>query len=120
MSVTPFFSLGLYEQFLYTLSDSSSAIQSSTLVLIRRGHSVATVRGELLFHGGVRLVVREQLLALEAVEIEDYGYEVWRDNNLLYWYDAQPHPMCLTYKAPIPTTSTSPRTVNTTASPRQT
>ena len=25
-------------------------------------------------------------------ENEGYGYEVWKDNNLLYWYDSQPHP----------------------------
>jgi len=25
-------------------------------------------------------------------DILDYGYEVWRDGEKLYWYDPQPHP----------------------------
>lgn len=27
-----------------------------------------------------------------AGEILDYGYEVWREDEKLYWYDPQPHP----------------------------
>jgi hypothetical protein len=26
------------------------------------------------------------------VVIDWYGYEVWRGNEKLYWYDSQPHP----------------------------
>ncbi|MFQ5341216.1 MAG: DUF6516 family protein [Anaerolineae bacterium] len=81
-----------YEQFLYSLPEAYSSIQTSTLVLIRHGRSVAVVRGELHFEQGIRLVVREHLLALPTVEITDYGYEVWRGEQRLYWYDAQPHP----------------------------
>ena len=53
---------------------------------------MATVRGRLTFEQGVHLVVREQLLALPQAEINDYGYEVWREDTLLYQYDSQPHP----------------------------
>jgi len=81
-----------YEQFLYALPDTHDSIQTSTLVLIRRGKSVAVVRGELHFGRGVRLIVRQHLLALPTVEITDYGYEVWQGDQELYWYDAQPHP----------------------------
>jgi hypothetical protein len=81
-----------YEQFLYSLPDAYDSIQTSTLVLIRRGKSVAVVRGELHFDRGVRLIVRQHLLALPTVEITDYGYEVWQGDQKLYWYDAQPHP----------------------------
>jgi hypothetical protein len=24
--------------------------------------------------------------------IDEYGYEVWREEKKLYWYDSQPHP----------------------------
>ncbi len=81
-----------YEQFLYTLSEAYDSIQVSTLVLVRRGKSVAVVHGELHFRHDIRLVVREQLLALPTVEITDYGYEVWQGDQKLFWYDAQPHP----------------------------
>lgn len=81
-----------YEQFLYALPATYNSIQTSTLVLIRRGKSIAIVRGEVQFDQDVRLVVREHLLALPNVEITDYGYEVWQGTQKLYWYDPQPHP----------------------------
>jgi hypothetical protein len=28
----------------------------------------------------------------DALSIKSYGYEVWQDNEKLYWYDSQPHP----------------------------
>jgi len=87
-----FTSFEAYEQFLYVLPEAEPSIMQSTLVLVRHGHAVATVRGELHFAMDIRLVVREQLLALPGIEITDYGYEVWRKDELLYWYDSQPHP----------------------------
>jgi hypothetical protein len=87
-----FLSLDAYEQFLYTLPETYASIRISTLVLIRHGKSVAVVRGELRFSHDVRLVVREQLLALPVVEITDYGYEVWQGEQKLCWYDPQLHP----------------------------
>jgi hypothetical protein len=51
------------------------------------------VTGELYFDSGVRLVVRERLVYHRLpVVIDWYGYEVWRGNEKLYWYDSQPHP----------------------------
>lgn len=88
----PFTRFEAYEQFLYALPEGQASVLHSTLVLIRRGHAVATVRGEIHFAMNIRLVVREQLLALPRIEITDYGYEVWRKEELLYWYDSQPHP----------------------------
>jgi hypothetical protein len=32
------------------------------------------------------------LVDFAAGEILDYGYEVWRSGEKLYWYDPQPHP----------------------------
>ena len=62
-------------------------------MLIRRGASLARVVGELHFDDEFRLVVRERLVYHRLpVVIDWYGYEVWRRNEKLFWYDSQPHP----------------------------
>ncbi len=82
-----------YELFLYTLAERFPGIRSSTLSFVRRGASLARVAGELYFNHGFRLVVRERILyhRLPAV-IDEYGYEIWRGEAKLCWYDPQPHP----------------------------
>jgi hypothetical protein len=82
-----------YELFLYTFVERYPSIQRATLTFVRRGKSLARVAGELHFSDGIRVVVRERLIysRLPAV-IDWYGYEVWRGDEKLYWYDSQPHP----------------------------
>lgn len=82
-----------YELYVYSISTSFDEIQRSTLTLVRHGTSLARVAGEIEFSNGYRLVARERLLYsyLPAV-IDWYGYEVWKDGALLFWYDSQPHP----------------------------
>ena len=74
------------------MPDQYPSIQSSTLTFVRRGSSLAGVSGELRFANGFRLIVRERLLydRLPLI-IDGYGYEVWQDDEKLYWYDSQPH-----------------------------
>ena len=82
-----------YELFLYSILDAYSSVRSSTLTFIRRGVSLARVAGELHFDKGVRLIVRERLVYDRLpMSIDSYGYEVWRGEDKLYWYDSQPHP----------------------------
>jgi hypothetical protein len=82
-----------YELYLYTLSEHFPSIRRATLTFVRRGHSLARVAGELFFDHGVRLVVNERLVFDRLpVLIEGYGYEVWKGDEKLYWYDPQPHP----------------------------
>ncbi len=82
-----------YELFLYTLTEAFEVIKHSTVVLIRRGVSLAKSTGEIQFDKGFRLVVRERLLFNRQPAVIDwYGYEVWKDDKKLYWYDSQPHP----------------------------
>ncbi|HEX9944086.1 MAG TPA: DUF6516 family protein [Thermoanaerobaculia bacterium] len=82
-----------YETFLYTLAERFPSIRRSTLMFVRRGHSLARVSGELHFDRGTRLVVLERLIFDRLpVVIEGYGYEVWQGEEKLYWYDPQPHP----------------------------
>ena len=82
-----------YELFLYTLTEQFPSVCKSTVTLVRRGTSLARVAGELHFDHGLRLVVRERIVydRLPAL-LDSYGYEVWRGEEQLYWYDSQPHP----------------------------
>ena len=82
-----------YELFLYSLADRYRTIQRSTLTFIRIGSTLAKVRGELFFDGGLRVVVRERLEYNRLpMVLTWYGYEVYRNDEKLYWYDSQPHP----------------------------
>jgi len=92
-----------YELFLYTLTEQFPAVRRSTVALIRRGATLARVTGELYFDHDVRLVVRERLVYHRLpVVIDWYGYEVWRGNEKLYWYDSQPHPNDLNLESTHP------------------
>ncbi len=82
-----------YELFLYTLTDRFPSIQRPTITFVRRGQTLARVAGELFFTHGLRMVVRERVVSHRLPMVIDwYGYEVWRNNEKLYWYDPQPHP----------------------------
>ncbi len=82
-----------YELFLYTLQGQFPSIRRSTIVLIRRGATLAPVVGELFFEHGLRLVARERLVYYQLpLRVDEYGYEAWRGEEKLYWYDSQPHP----------------------------
>jgi len=82
-----------YELFLYTLVERFPSVRRSTVIFARRGGSLARVVGELYFEQDIRLVVRERVLYHRLpVVIDWYGYEVWRGEEKLYWYDSQPHP----------------------------
>lgn len=88
-----FQSLRDYEEFIYTLPQQLPTIVYSTLVVVRRGRRVATVSGEIMFSHGYRLVVKERLTFDSGqLVLTRYGYEVWRGEEKLYWYDSQPHP----------------------------
>jgi len=89
----PFRTLEDYELFIYSLPGQFQSVRQSTLTLVRLGASLARVAGSLHFDVGFRLVVRERLLFDRLpVVIDGYGYEVWRGEDKLYWYDSQPHP----------------------------
>jgi len=91
--VSPFQSLPDYEEFIYGLGLEYSEIQSSTLVLARRGPGVATLSGDVCFQGGYRLSVYEILTwDSGSVAIQSYSYEFSSAGQKVYWYDPQPHP----------------------------
>jgi hypothetical protein len=82
-----------YELFVYTLAEQFPSIHHSYLVFVRSGATLARVSGAIVFDADIRLVVRERLMfeRLPGV-IDGYGYEVWRADQRLYWYDPQLHP----------------------------
>ncbi|QTA90910.1 toxin-antitoxin system TumE family protein [Desulfonema magnum] len=90
--MNPFTSLREYERFVYTVRQLFPSVRSSSLVVIQRGRRTAILRGELVFESGWRLTVRERLSSdNDTVEIESYGYEIWRGSDKTAWYDSQPH-----------------------------
>lgn len=90
--MNPFQSLRQYEYFIYTLPRRFPSIQSSALVVAQRGRFFAEVTGEIFFNRGIRLSVYERLVWNSGgLTIEGYGYEVWRANEKLFWYDSHPN-----------------------------
>ena len=82
-----------YELFIYSLVEQFPSIKHSSITFVRRGISLARIAGELHFDHGIRIIVRERILYNRLpVIISWYGYEIWRNNEKLYWYDSQPHP----------------------------
>ena len=61
------------------------------------------LQGEIVFTHGYRITVRERLsFDAGSVQIEFYGYELWRDMEKIAWYDAQPHPEDVTLSSTFP------------------
>jgi hypothetical protein len=82
-----------YELYVYTLTEKFDSVENCTITFIRLGSTLARVAGELHFKNGMRLVVRERILYHRLpIVIDWYGYEVYRGEEKLYWYDSQPHP----------------------------
>ncbi len=91
--MTPFHSLREYEVFVYTLTERFPVLHHSTVVVAQRGRRFAEATGELALANDYRLTIYERLVWGDdaLIAIEDYGYEAWRGNEKLYWYDSQPH-----------------------------
>jgi hypothetical protein len=89
----PLRSFAEYELFVYSVVQRFPSVRNSTLTCVRKGATLARVAGELHFDGGFRLVIRERIVFDRLpVLIDSYGYEVWRGEEKLFWYDSQPHP----------------------------
>ena len=92
-----------YELFLYALEEQFLLIRRSTLTFVRRGVSLARVVGELYFDHEIKIVVRERVLFHRLPAVLDwYGYEIWRGDEKLFWYDPQPHPNDATLQSTHP------------------
>jgi hypothetical protein len=90
MSEHPLNSLTAYSRFVSETLDRPD-VQRSTVAVWSDSPRTGTAEGEVLFSGGIRLRMRQEL-DFEAGLVTSYGYEVYRGDERLYWYDDFPHP----------------------------
>ena len=90
MSENPLRSLASYSRLLAELVNRPT-VERSTVTVWSDSPYTGVVEGEVHFSNGARLRVREEL-DFDANLITSYGYEVYRSDERLYWYDDFPHP----------------------------
>lgn len=66
-------------------------VERSTVSLWSDSPYTGIAEGEVFFSNGLRLRLREEV-DFDAGLITSYGYEVYREDERLYWYDDFPHP----------------------------
>jgi len=85
---------------LKSLSDNSRFVAESfgqpnvkrcTVAVWSDSSYTGIAEGEVIFTNGLRLRLREEV-DFDAGLIISYGYEVYRGEDRLYWYDDFPHP----------------------------
>ena len=86
----PLTSLSDYSRFVAELL-SRPNVQTSTVAVWSDSPYTSVAEGEVFFANGLRLRMREEV-DLDAGLIVSYGYEVYRGEERLYWYDDFPHP----------------------------
>ncbi len=89
-SDNPLGSLSNYSSFVADLLDHLQ-VTHSTVTVWSDSPFTGTADGEVFFATGFRLRIREEL-DFDAGLITSYGYEVYRGEERLYWYDDFPHP----------------------------
>ena len=90
METTPLGSVANYSQFLATVLDRSH-VTHYTITVWPVSAYTGIAEGEILFLGGFRLRIREEVDFDEQL-ITAYGYEAYQETKKLYWYDDFPHP----------------------------
>ncbi len=90
MIENPLRSLHDYSYFVADMFDRPE-VERSTVRVWSDSPYTGISEGEVFFTGGFRLRLREEL-DFDAGLITSYGYEVYRNEERLYWYDDFPHP----------------------------
>jgi len=90
MSSSPLGSLSDYSLFVAQQLDRSS-VERSTVIVWPESPYTGIAEGEVFFRSGFRLRLRQEL-DFQARLITSYGYEVYKEDQRLYWYDDFPHP----------------------------
>lgn len=90
MDERPLSSLSNYSHFVAELLDRDS-IEHSTVVVWSDSPFTGTTEGEVFFSKSYRLRLREEIDFASGL-ITAYGYEVYQENERLFWYDDFPHP----------------------------
>lgn len=100
MSAAPLKSLAEYSRFVADILNRPS-VKHSTVVVWSDSPFTGIAEGEVIFTNGLRLRMREEV-DFAAGLIVSYGYEVYRGDERLYWYDDFPHPEDKTLAATFP------------------
>jgi hypothetical protein len=90
MPDNPLRSIAVYSRYVAELLNRPT-IERSTVVIWSASPYTGIAEGDVFFTQGIRLRLREEL-DFDAALITSYGYEVYQDENRLYWYDDFPHP----------------------------
>ena len=90
MTENPLKSLDAYSRYVAEMFDRSE-IERSTVTVWSDSPYTGTAEGQVFFTSGVRLRLREEL-DFDTGLITSYGYEIYRGEERLYWYDDFPHP----------------------------
>lgn len=103
MTPNPLKSLSDYSRFVVELltQPSQPSVQSSKVAVWSDSPYTSVAEGEVFFTNGLRLRLREEV-DLDAGLIISYGYEVYRGEERLYWYDDFPHPNDVTLASTFP------------------
>lgn len=83
-------SLADYSRFVAQQIDRPSVVRSTVAVWSASPYT-GIAEGEIFFSEGYWLRLREEL-DFDAGLITAYGYEVYKGDERLYWYDDFPHP----------------------------
>lgn len=100
MSEPPLQSLAAYSRYAAEVLNRPT-VQRSTVVIWSASPYTGIAEGEVWFLHSLRLRLREEL-DFEAGLITSYGYEVYREEERLYWYDDFPHPHEPTLASTLP------------------
>lgn len=100
MTDNPLKSLSAYSHFIAQSLNRPNVLRS-TVVVWSDSPYTGIAEGEVAFSNGVRLRMRKEL-DFDAGFITAYGYEVYRGDEKLYWYDDFPHPNDLTSASTFP------------------
>ncbi|HEX9972103.1 MAG TPA: DUF6516 family protein [bacterium] len=92
--------LAAYSRYVAGLLDCS-IVQHSTVTVWSDSPYTGVAEGEVYFSNGFRLRMREEI-DFAAGLITSYGYEVYHDEERLFWYDDFPHPQDPTLAATFP------------------
>lgn len=80
-----------YAHHLYLLLPQHPQVSRSTLRLFTNSATTAIVRGEVEMRNGLAIRVFE-FIDFSDESILEYSYAIYRGEDKIRWYDAQPHP----------------------------
>jgi len=83
-------SLAAYSTFIAECVNRQSVVRSN-IVVWSESPFTGIAEGEVLFTKGFRLRMREEI-DFSAGLITSYGYEIYKNESRLFWYDDFPHP----------------------------